>query len=281
MRKLLLCVVSVLVLTQGCLVLEEEPLVVLSPNVDFQANVRGNTLYVTAAFSANPNYITAGNIPALFYYEGTIELYDKQSGDLLVDADFKGQGQSAEIEVSTEPEALENVVIVIYGNTSVYADTKSDGDTTNNQFVTASDFYVTRELSEVMTLDTDPVVLLTPSVIFQTHIRNSELYATATINANPNFLVLGTIPVYFGYDGVLQVYDQVSGALVRSVNISGSGLANAVNTVADTTGRDGLVIIASGMVYAYADVGSDQLTANDKTLNYAEFYQVLTVDLTP
>lgn len=134
-------------------------------------------------------------------------------------------------------------------------------------------------MRQVIEIEDYPVVILEPSVDFQLHIKNSELYSTVTVRANPYYVETGPAPIIFDYNGVMQLYDEDSGALLKSSSLSGDGLANAVTLAADTATFNGFVIIASGTISCSADIESDGDPSNDLFISSAEYHEVLVVDL--
>lgn len=263
----------------SCIVIEEEPFVIVNPGVTFQSHIRNNIVYVTATVLANPNFITPGNIPTVFNYEGDAELYNKSTGELLDSKPITGKGPEAIIEVSTSASALQNIVIIVSGRVYAYADKESDGKSGNDILLNQSDFYQMRMLSDVITLQDFPVVTVEPSVEYQSYFRGSELYTTAIITANPTFISTGIDPILFNYSGVLQIYNSTTGALVKSNSIAGSGLSTSVNIFTDTTGIDVLVFLTSGTVNCSVDIDSDGNSTNDKFITSAEFNSTQIVNL--
>jgi len=263
----------------GCIVIEDDPLVVVEPGVEFQGHIRNDEVYITATVSANPSFINPGNIPVLLKYEGSISLYDEESGSLLSVADISGEGLTAIAVVTTSAHSFENMIVIVSGTVSAYADKESDGDPSNDIFIHSADFYQEETLINIVQIEDYPVVTVEPDVNFQMYIRSKELYTTATIRANPTYIITGTSAINFKYEGVLQVYDVISGALLKSTSLAGSGLSNSVTILTDTTSFDGFVIIASGSVTCTEDVGNDGLSSNDRTLSSADFYEIQEIDL--
>ena len=66
MKRDALLVIVLLLTLNGCIVIEEDPIVTVSPEVVLQSHVRENNVYVTATIYANPDFVALGNIPAIF-----------------------------------------------------------------------------------------------------------------------------------------------------------------------------------------------------------------------
>ncbi|MCA1746750.1 MAG: hypothetical protein LC655_03575, partial [Bacteroidales bacterium] len=257
----------------GCIVIEEDPFVTLTPEVILQSHVRGNAVYVTATINANPDYVTLGNIPTVLSYEGEVELYNEATGALLDAMPIEGSGPSAVVEVSASAANLRDMVIIVSGRVQARADKGNDGDPDNDYLLEKAEFYQMRLLSEVISMQDYPVVTMAPTVEPQSHFRGTELYTTAIIAANPTYLNTGIDPILFGYSGVMQIYDRASGALLKSTAIAGSGLSTSVTILVNTAIISGrLVIITSGTVTCTADIDADGNASNDIVISTATFY---------
>ncbi len=274
-----LLIIFLLVTSISCIRIENDPLVTVSPFVEFQAHIRSDKVYATAIIAANPTFIDPGNIPTVFSYEGKFELYNEVSGALLAQTEIEGSGLNSVIEAVASAEDFENMILIASGSVSAYADKDSDGDRSNDLFLHTSSFYEVTNLSEVINIQNYPVVVLDPGVDFQWAVRNKQLYTTATIRANPDYIVTGIDPIVFEYDGVMQLYDELSGILLKSSSLSGDGLSQAVTIANDTTGFDGFIIIVSGVISCRADIGSDGEAGNDLPVSSAEFNDILIIDL--
>jgi hypothetical protein len=280
MKKAFLYSIILLVALNGCIVIEDDPFVILSPEVTLQSHVKGNTVYVTATIFANPAFGTPGNIPTVFSYQGEVTLYNETTGAELDSKVIAGDGTRAIVEVSASANTLQNMVIIVSGRVLAHADKGSDGDPTNDILLDKAEFYQMQLLSEVISLQDFPVVTLAPAVEYQSHFRGTELYTTATITANPTYINTGIEPILFGYSGLVQIYDTATGALLKSSTISGSGLSTNVTILVNTATINGLVIITSGTVTCTVDVGADGNASNDLTVSSARFYSTQVVDLT-
>ncbi len=280
MKKAILYSAFLLIALNGCIVIEEDPFLTLSPEVTLQSHVRGNTVYVTATIFANPTFAAPGNIPTIFSYQGDVELYDESTGTLLDSQPITGEGPSAIIEVSASAASLQDMVIIVSGRVLAHADKKSDGDSSNDILLEKAEFYQMGLLSEVISLQDFPVVTMAPTVEYLSHFRGEELYTTVIINANPNYINTGIDPILFRFSGIIQVYDTTVGALLKSGTISGSGLSTNVTLLVDTSGINGLVIVTSGSVTCTADTGADGNASNDIVVSTSKFYSTQVVDLT-
>jgi len=210
---------------------------------------------------------------------GEIELYNNVTGELLNSAPIEGAGLSSIAEVSASSDNFDKIVIIVSGTVTITGDKESDGDPSNDIFIHSSDFYQVINLTEVVNLQDYPIVTMEPTVDFQHYISSQKLHTTATIRANPDYIITGANPIVFDYNGVMQLYDEVSGNLLKSSSLSGDGLSNAVTIAADTATFDGFVIIASGTISCYADIESDGDLSNDLLISEAEFSEIRMFDL--
>ena len=279
MKRAFLYSIILLVALNGCIVVEDDPIVALNPEVTLQSHLKSNTVFVTATIFANPNFGAPGNIPTRFSYEGEVELYNESTGELLDSKPITGDGTRAIVEVSTSANTLQNIVIIVSGRVMAHADKGNDGDPGNDILLDKTEFYQMQLLSEVISLQDFPVVTLAPTVEYQSHFRGTELYTTAIIAANPNYINTGIDPILFGYDGIVQIYDTTTGALLKSSTIGGTGLSTNVSILVNTATISGLVIVTSGTVTCTVDVGADGSASNDMVVSSTRFYSTEVVDL--
>ncbi|MFZ5940840.1 MAG: hypothetical protein ACOYXB_09715 [Bacteroidota bacterium] len=272
-------ILLLLLVFQGCIRIENDPLVTVTPSIEFQGHIRNDEVHVTATIRANPTFVDPGNIPVIIYYEGTIDLYNTVSGELLTSEPITGKGLTSIVVAIASAKDFEDIIIIASGTVSAYADKESDGDPSNDLFLHSSDFYQELSVADIISIVPYPVVTMQPAVEFQTYIRSSELYTTATVTVNPDYVLTGESSILFKHEGVLQIYDVVSGALLKSSSMAGNGLSNAVTILADTSSFDGFIIIASGVITCSEDVENDSNTSNDRFISSADFYEVLEVDL--
>ncbi len=127
--------------------------------------------------------------------------------------------------------------------------------------------------SSCLQVDQEPVLLLGPSADLSAHIKNGKLYATVQLNANPQIITAGNIPMYFEFTGNLSIYNTKTGNIIDLSEFSGKGASKVYVVSADTTAHERFVVIATGSVSSYADIGNDQKTSNDKLLGEADFYE--------
>ena len=84
--------------------------------------------------------------------------------------------------------------------------------------------------------------------------------------------------------GELAIYNTETGNII-DVNAFGSGGLSQVYTVtADTASHERFVVIASGTINAYADIGNDEDPSNDKLISSGDFYkeeQFIVADFIP
>ena len=122
-------------------------------------------------------------------------------------------------------------------------------------------------------IEEEPILLVKPSVVISAHIKNKRIYATAQINVNPDVLVAGNIPTEFEYAGELAIYNTNSGNIIDVSDFSGGGLSQVYTVAADTASHETFVIIASGTINAYANIGNDKDSSNDKLISTGGFYE--------
>lgn len=139
-------------------------------------------------------------------------------------------------------------------------------------------------ISSCLNLEEEPILLINPTVDISAHIKNERIYATALINVNPQVLTAGNIPTIFEFLGELAIYNTETGNII-DVNAFGSGGLSQVYTVtADTASHERFVVIASGTINAYADIGNDDDPSNDKLISSGDFYkeeQFIVADFIP
>lgn len=279
MKKLIIYITILLFTATSCITIEDDPFVIVDPTVVFRGHLLDDMVVVNSTVYANPAFANPGNIPTVFVFEGEIDLYNELTGELLATTPIEGDGLSTVIRTEAEAASLDNIIVSAAGTVSAYADKESDGDPSNDLFLHKSEFYEVANLAEVINLPNYPIVTMDPDIEYQTYLKANELYITATIYSNPTYVNTGSFPILFRYDGVMQVYDPVSGTLLRSSTITGNGLTNAVTVLTDTTGYDGFIVITSGNITCTGDIGNDGNTGNDIPISTAEFNEVFPVDL--
>ena len=125
-------------------------------------------------------------------------------------------------------------------------------------------------------IEEEPILLINPTTEISAHVRNERIYATALINVNPQILTAGNIPIIFKFSGELAIYNTNSGDIIDSNALSGQGLSQVYTVTADTATHQRFVVIASGTIIAYADIGNDDDSSNDKIISAGDFYQEAT-----
>lgn len=118
----------------------------------------------------------------------------------------------------------------------------------------------------------EPILLIHPTAELSAHVKNERLFATALINVNPQILTAGNIPTIYEFIGELAIYNTVTGLAIDVHAFSGGGLAQVYTVSADTATHKSFVVIASGTVNAYADIGNDQDAANDRLISSGDFH---------
>lgn len=121
-------------------------------------------------------------------------------------------------------------------------------------------------------LEEEPILLIHPTAQLSAHVKNERIYATALINVNPQFLVAGNIPTIYEFSGELAIYNTLTGNAIDVNAFSGGGLAKVYTVTADTVSRTSFVVIASGTVNAYADIGNDGDGSNDILISSGDFH---------
>ncbi len=122
-------------------------------------------------------------------------------------------------------------------------------------------------------LEEEPIMLLNPATEISAHIKNERIFATAEVNANPQVLTPGNIPVIFEYSGELAIYNTKTGTRIDVNAFTGGGLSQVYTVAADTASHDRFVVIVSGAIEAFADIGNDGDRSNDKMISNGDFYE--------
>ncbi|MCK5137504.1 MAG: hypothetical protein KAR19_17090 [Bacteroidales bacterium] len=122
-------------------------------------------------------------------------------------------------------------------------------------------------------LEEEPIVQINPTVELSAHIKDRKIFATALINVNSQILTTGNIPTLFKISGELAIYNTATGNIIDVNAFSGGGLSQVYTVTADTTSHRRFIVIASGTVNAYADIGNDNDESNDKLVSSGDFYQ--------
>ena len=133
-------------------------------------------------------------------------------------------------------------------------------------------------------IEEEPILLINPTADIRSYIKDQKIFATVLVNANPQVLTPGNIPIIFKFLGELAIYNTTTGNEIDVKAFSGGGLSQVYTVSADTTEQVRFVVIASGTIDAYADIGNDEDTSNDKIISSGHFYQeqqFLVSDLLP
>jgi hypothetical protein len=128
-------------------------------------------------------------------------------------------------------------------------------------------------LSGCLSIEEEPILLINPTVEISAHVKNQKIFATALVNVNPQVLFVGNIPTVFEFSGELAIYDTDNGNIIDVNTFSGGGLSQVYTVTADTADRRRFIVIASGTINAYADIGNDGDSSNDKLVSGGDFYQ--------
>jgi hypothetical protein len=124
-----------------------------------------------------------------------------------------------------------------------------------------------------LNLDEDPILTVSPTVEFSAHIMDERINTTAQINVNPDITTAGTLQVRFVYNGELAIYNSVTGKIIDINAFSGGGLSQVYKVSADTASHHKLVVIAEGVIEAWADTENDGNPSNDKLISEGGFHQ--------
>lgn len=124
-----------------------------------------------------------------------------------------------------------------------------------------------------LNLEEEPILLINPTSEISAHIKNERIFATALITVNPQVLTAGNIPILFEFLGELAIYNTENGNIIDVNSFSGGGLSQVYTVAADTASHDRFVVIASGTINAYADIGNDDDPSNDKLISSGDFHQ--------
>mgnify|MGYP005620751265 FL=1 len=133
-------------------------------------------------------------------------------------------------------------------------------------------------------IEEEPILTINPTADISAHIKNQKVFATVQINVNPHILTIGNIPLYYEYEGELAIYNTVTGTIIDVNAFAGGGLSQVYTVSADTTSHKRFVVIASGTINAYADIGDDDDPANDRILTTGGFYseqQIIPAEILP
>lgn len=128
-------------------------------------------------------------------------------------------------------------------------------------------------LSSCLNIEEEPILLINPTTEISAHIKNERIYATALVMVNPQVLTAGNIPTIFEFLGELAIYNTKTGNQIDTEAFSGGGLSQVYTVSADTLSHDRFVVIASGTINAYADIGNDSDPSNDKLISSGDFYK--------
>ncbi|MEZ5071431.1 MAG: hypothetical protein R2751_10785 [Bacteroidales bacterium] len=127
-------------------------------------------------------------------------------------------------------------------------------------------------LSSCLRVETEPIMVLNPTATLTAHIKNQKIYATVDLKANPDVLTAGNIPFRFEYEGDLSIFNTKTGNVIDLNSFTGGGISQVYTVSADTATHDRFIVVVSGRVSAFADIGKDSDSSNDKEISTAEFY---------
>lgn len=139
-------------------------------------------------------------------------------------------------------------------------------------------------LVSCLKIEEEPILLINPTTEISAHIKNERIFATALVTVNPQVLTAGNIPTIFEFLGELAIYNTQTGNVIDINSFNGGGLSQVYTVTADTASHVRFVVIASGTIKAWADVGNDEDPANDKLISSGDFYeeaQFVVADILP
>jgi hypothetical protein len=122
-------------------------------------------------------------------------------------------------------------------------------------------------------IEEEPILLINPTADISAHIKKQKIYATVLVNVNPEVLTPGNIPIIFDFSGELAIYNTATGNEIDVKAFSGGGLSQVYTVSADTTEQERFVVIVSGKIDAFADIGNDEDASNDKLISSGHFYR--------
>lgn len=146
MRLLSLIAFTTILASAGCLRIEEEPIMTVSPTAEITAHVKNGKIFATVQINVNPQIINAGNLPIYYEYGGEFAIYNTLTGTVIDLNSFTGGGLSQYYTVSADTASHKRFVIVAEGSISAIADTGGDSDTSNDVTVAYGEFHNEREL---------------------------------------------------------------------------------------------------------------------------------------
>ena len=134
-------------------------------------------------------------------------------------------------------------------------------------------FFFLLPLGSCLNLEEEPILMINPTAEISAHIKNQKIHATALISANPQMLTVGNIPVVYEFTGDLAIWNTLNGTIIDVSAFSGGGLSQVYSVSADTTGHERFIVIGAGSMKAYADIGNDGSSSNNKLISEGDFYQ--------
>jgi len=128
-------------------------------------------------------------------------------------------------------------------------------------------------LTSCLDLEEEPILLINPTAEISAHIKDDKIYATGLISANPQMLTVGNIPIIFEFSGDIAIYNTENGTIIDVNAFSGGGLSQVYTVSADTVKHERFIVIASGNIKVYSDVGNDGETSNNNLISEGDFYK--------
>jgi hypothetical protein len=128
-------------LAQGCLNIEEEPILVIHPVAQISAHIKDQKIFATAVIEANPEIVFSGNIPTNYEFSGELAIYNTISGNVIDINTFSGGGLSQVYSVSADTLTHKRFIVIATGTIKAFADTENDRDHSNDKLISTGDFF--------------------------------------------------------------------------------------------------------------------------------------------
>jgi hypothetical protein len=140
MKSLYIVLAWVFLAATSC-VIEEEPILLINPTAEISAHIKDQKIYATVLINVNPQVLTPGNIPTIFEFSGELAIFNTITGNIIDSNAFDGGGLSQVYTVTADTVNHERFIVIASGAVNAYADTGSDGDSSNDRLISTGDFY--------------------------------------------------------------------------------------------------------------------------------------------
>ena len=146
MRALFISLAALLILVSGCLRIEEEPIMTVSPTALISAHIKNQQAFATVQINVNPGIISPGNLPIYYEYEGELAIYNTRTGTVIDLNSFSGGGLSQYYTVAADTTTHDRFIVVAQGSIDAVADINDDKDVSNDRIVATGEFHSELEL---------------------------------------------------------------------------------------------------------------------------------------